>query len=382
MRKNYKNTKFNLLNVVLLIFACSSSLEAETDNANDWIWDWPTIYNSQRDSSHIQNISVGGIIHYHYAIVDSTIGNESDIDVRRFRIGPKMKFLDNFLLSGKVNLQPEGDELYKNLSTINLTFSPFGNEKKDIESKSTTIGKQRIPFTKEFSTSSKKIKTFERSLLVNQLAPNKATGISFREKKNKFDYSLGLYSGDRADEFSNLQEDHLLLGKLKFELNEETNLAIDYLYSMGNQSITSNIQDAYSLSLVWNESYNSGNISTMIDFIYAGGREEQPDASGIVIIPSYKINENLELVGRYQFAKSESEGGLRLQKRYERLVTSISGAHELGDSYHAGYFGVNYFLDGQRLKIMTGVEFSSMKQASEQTNYEAWTLLTGVRMSF
>ncbi|MCP4848757.1 MAG: hypothetical protein GY899_12505 [Verrucomicrobiaceae bacterium] len=101
---------------------------------------------------------------------------------------------------------------------------------------------------------------------------------------------------------------------------------------------------------------------------------------GRVVIPSLKINEKFELVSRYQFTTSNGGGGLRLQKRYERLATSINDSPDRGDSYHAGYFGLNHFLDGNDLKLMVGIEVSSMGQGKDE--YNAWTIMTGVRMAF
>jgi phosphate-selective porin OprO/OprP len=84
-------------------------------------------------------------------------------------------------------------------------------------------------------------------------------------------------------------------------------------------------------------------------------------------------------VGRYQYAASEAEDGVRLQSRYEREAPEL--ASQYGDNYHAVYAGLNYYICDHNLKLMAGVEYATMDQDTGR-NYESVTFMTGVRLYF
>ncbi|MFO1484610.1 MAG: hypothetical protein U1F71_14710 [Verrucomicrobiaceae bacterium] len=94
-------------------------------------------------------------------------------------------------------------------------------------------------------------------------------------------------------------------------------------------------------------------------------------AHGINFQPGLFLTDTLQLVGRYQFAFSERETGLRAQRRYERNVGLGSG-----DRYHAGYVGLNYHIARHRIKLMTGIEYSKMNER------DCWTGSVAFRFFF
>jgi phosphate-selective porin OprO/OprP len=68
-----------------------------------------------------------------------------------------------------------------------------------------------------------------------------------------------------------------------------------------------------------------------------------------------------------------------LQPRYEQEVVH-GGA---GDQYQAVYGGVNYLLYGDRLELMTGVEYSAMHDsARDGGEFNGWTCFASVRVFF
>jgi len=87
----------------------------------------------------------------------------------------------------------------------------------------------------------------------------------------------------------------------------------------------------------------------------------------------------LPAVLRYQFALSEGNNGLQLQKRYEEEVVPTG----FGDPYQAVYAGINDLIFGDRLKLKTGAEYSSMHDAAHNGGeFAGWTYLAGVRVYF
>ncbi|NQX02525.1 hypothetical protein HQ447_17855 [bacterium] len=95
--------------------------------------------------------------------------------------------------------------------------------------------------------------------------------------------------------------------------------------------------------------------------------------------PTYDIiPKTLQLVGRYSYANSDGPLGISGQSRYERKVATNKG---LGDAYHSFYGGAQYFIYGDKLKLMAGIEWATVEN-SQGDSYDGYTLLSGIRFSF
>jgi phosphate-selective porin OprO/OprP len=53
-----------------------------------------------------------------------------------------------------------------------------------------------------------------------------------------------------------------------------------------------------------------------------------------------------------------------------------------GDAYFASYAGLNYYIDGHRLKLMSGVKYSHLDGGPGGGDFNGWTWLAGLRMAF
>ncbi len=114
-------------------------------------------------------------------------------------------------------------------------------------------------------------------------------------------------------------------------------------------------------------------------FFASGGDGTNSDVFGFYIEPTYDIlPKTLQLVGRYSYANSDSPLGVQGQARYERKVAVNKG---LGDSYHALYAGAQYFIYGDKWKLMAGAEWAWLDHRGGHS-YDGVTLLTGVRFAF
>jgi len=51
---------------------------------------------------------------------------------------------------------------------------------------------------------------------------------------------------------------------------------------------------------------------------------------------------------------------------------------KVGNTYTSLYAGINYYLYGNKLKLMNGIEYSKLGGG----DYEGYTFLTGMRLSF
>ena len=271
-----------------------------------------------------------------------------------------------------VDVDPVGGPFYENITLSYLTWSPFGNSLADRKRFQISGGKQKVYFTREFSQTPKVIKTIERSLLVNYHLPQFATAGWVSGTTGEYRYMLGLFSGDKEDEFSRFEDGGLCLLKLSRDFGDDWNTDLDLVFVDNEQEIISGIDWGLSFSVEYNPDYSNGNFYFMADLIATGGGE-QADTYGIILMPVWQLHKNLELVTRLQFASASEPDGLRLQKRYERLAGDFRG-----ENYTAGYAGLNYFLRGHHLKLMGGLEYAKMDQGA----FDGHTWFLGVRTYF
>lgn len=350
-------------------------------NQGDWMESLPMLYTGD-PGSPLQSIKLRGIIHIQSVGVNASQGSQEDFEFRRLRFGFDSRFLDHFMLRGTIDLDVERGRLYRRLAQTYLTYSPFGNEGKNERRLRLVVGKMRSRFSGEWGISARRLKTFERSLLPNQLAPRVGTGFRVEGIEEAFDYAFSALAGERAREFGWYDEGALFLAEVGFSPRPSLRFGFDYLGVTGKQNLTaSRISHAVSISAEYNPRYSEGDFAFLVDALLGLGDRDTPDVAGIVLLTSYQIDESWELVARYQFAHSEEPDGIRLQRRYERLVVP-DVPKQRGERYHAAYFGANYRLYSGRLKWMVGGEYANLDGGSDNAGYDGWTWFTGLRIWF
>lgn len=348
---------------------------AEEKSFLEKLWDLPTLYNNP-DNPFLQKLSIIGRYQGQYAVVDSDQGSFDDWETRRWRVGAEAKVFNDFKLKGEINVDEDFNPLYASLEEAYIAWAIC-------DSFNLTIGKQKPHWSLEWATSSRKILTFERSLLVNQLHPDKSAGISADGAIGKWSYELGVYSADLDEEFGGFDAGQFYLASIGYNaddlcpITDELAIRFDYLYNDGDAG--NNAVAPYSHSFSLNTQAKKGRFGLGTDILYATG-DGVPDVFGVVIMPTYElIEDKLELVTRYQFADSDGADGLRAQSRYERAVPNITDGGR-GDQYHAFYGGLNYYILDHRLKLMTGVEYADLDGGGDGGDYAGWTWVSGIRM--
>ena len=154
----------------------------------------------------------------------------------------------------------------------------------------------------------------------------------------------------------------------------------DYIYN-ADDDINTSVR-GYRHAVATGVYLENGPFSLAADVMYATG---DVDVWGATIMPAiFLIEDKLQLVGRYHFADTDDNDGLILRPRYEQQAPDVPDIR--GDEYHSFYAGLNYYLYTNRIKLMTGLEFASMKDHSSvditAENYRGWTWLSGINMSF
>lgn len=114
--------------------------------------------------------------------------------------------------------------------------------------------------------------------------------------------------------------------------------------------------------------------------------DQQGDFWGVVLMPMYWIKEEkLKLVGRYLHQRSDQADGLKLNSRYVPLAGTRDSTLNLnngrGDNHHGLYLGLNYYLCGEHLKIISGIQRDDLSSEGADV-YEGWTLGTSFRIWF
>lgn len=352
----------------------------------DSIWTLPLIYQNENNPI-IQEFKIKGKYQWRNVEVNSDQGDMELHENRRARLGATMKLLYNVEIQGEVNLidpySAAGEDSfgYHGIDTLFATV-------RITDGLSLSAGKMKPKFTHEYTTDSGELPVLERSLLVEQLMPAKSTGVSIHGESGNWGYEFGVYSGERTDGFSGFNDGLFYHARATYNFSDPDLEDVldrefwhfDYIHNADSDINTSvaGYRDAVATGVY----LENGPFSLAADVMYATG---EVDVWGASIMPAiFLVEDKLQLVGRYHFADTDDNDGLLLRPRYEQLAPNLPSVR--GDEYHSFYVGLNYLLYGNRVKLMTGLEFAAMKDHSSidisAENYRGFTWLSGIDMSF
>lgn len=349
------------------------------------IWKPPKLYADQ-DNPYIQSFSLVGRYHGQYWSVDSEDNRDDGWENRRMYLGFNAKLFQQFTLEVQISINDDFDPLYKSLYDA---FIKWENSADNFE---INVGRLDYVYTgMERSTSSKKIKTMERALLVNQIMPGEVVGIYAKGTSGSLSYQTGLFSGSIEDEFTSFKGGFAALLGFGYAMPlfyDKGTLHLDYLYNNCNEDNNAFKPYEHIVSL-WHQGQR-GPLGIDVDFTMANSVDDSSDVFGLTLLPYYDLahsmllsGDKLQLALRYHYSSSSDEHGLNFNKRYEQKV-----AHGKGDAYNSYYLGLNYFIYQQKLKLMAGVEYFHMAGVADDdsntmdTNkkVDGWSFIFGVRL--
>jgi phosphate-selective porin OprO and OprP len=340
-------------------------------SAYDHLWDALSIYKS--DTGFINEFRIIGRYHGQYHWADGENGAEDDAwENRRMRAGIKVSMLDKTLtLNGEYQWLDLPAQFESEITDLWLEYKPKG------DGLNFRVGKWQPGFGYEYGTSSREILTFERSAFVNSLGISYLPGVRIGGKHGNFTWSATGFSNDNNNEyFGEFDGGWSALVSLGYDAKsafgiDKADFRLDYLHS-DHDSIDNRLKgvdDAVSLNFQGKQGAVGFNSDVIVANTPAG------DAFQLLLMPTYDITKKLQVVSRYVYANGSDTDTLSPLRRYESFV----GAPK-GDSYHSGYLGLNYYLYGHKLKVMGGVEYTSMSGGSSDA--DTLTFLTGVRLFF
>lgn len=368
--------------------AQDKSIEFIEPSTFEKLWSHATLYKDDTNPI-LQEFKLRGRYQGQYWDVDADQGSQSNWEDRRSRFGFDAKLLEK-KIEARVDFQSNDhfDDFYDGLVDAYIRWKP----QKWI---SITAGKTK-PLIAQYDwlESTNTQPTFERSQIFNQLGINRATGFTVEGTTDAWSWRAGIYSNDTPNntggtgsfgdgEFGDLD------GGTSYSLGagydfkhlidlEKADFRLDWLHSEreAGDLVLGKYDDVVTATFWVKEGYAGVVLEA---FSASGGDGNNSDVFGFYIQPTYDIiPKKLQLVGRYSYANSEGPLGVQGQSRYERKVASNKG---LGDSYNAIYGGAQYFIYGDKLKLMAGAEWAWLDN-EKGDSYDGVTLLTGIRFSF
>ena len=368
----------------------NAALEEEANE--DWCERWKKMGTLHKDADHpyIQEWKVFGRLHAQFGYLDGTgsgdgVSYDTD-EIRRFRFGTSAKFLDYWKVSGEAEIfrdgRPAGGDRefdFKHMWHLNVTLDAkkaFGAE--DFDALKFGYGAREINMAHEWNVSSKRIKTVERSAIANKIwAFNSEfanpTGIWVQGKNDPVDWTLGYFSTAQDDYLAPWNEGELIYTNLLFDLGEGEKgeksklrwTAFSQDIDTGDEVLAGGLDWATSVS--WQ--YIDGPFEMVVEGIMGDNGDQsslarEGDFWGAVLMPSYWVEDDLELVGRLQIQNADEPEGIRLNSRYIRRAGAREGigaySNGRGDEHISIYAGVNKLLCGHNHKLMLGVEYDDL----------------------
>ncbi|BDS06689.1 hypothetical protein NT6N_17290 [Oceaniferula spumae] len=374
-----------------------------------WLQSKPGTLYKNSENPIIQEVGIFGRMQYQQAWIDGDAGGDdfwydSEGEFRRLRVGARVKFLQYFELWGNVDMEndtrPSGGDLdieYSNIYEAQLLF----NAQKaftlsNFDKLTFGYGKNKIKISAEGTTSSKKIKTIERSAIANKAFPDNMTGFWMDGTKGKTSFHLGFYSTEASDEVADWHAGEFYLASVTQDITSmmsfeksQAHLAFAYADHAGSADTTVGFDWTASVAL----EVEQGNATVLANVIFGDNRDDASSSRdgsfwGVVLMPTYWITQDrLEAVFRYQYQQASSAEGIRLNSRYVRNagdarqedIASLRNGR--GDEHHSIYLGLNYYFCGDNSKIMAGVEWEDLDSDGNDV-YDGFTYGLAYRMFF
>jgi len=365
-----------ILAAYILIAVGPHAFAQEAESSFDRLWSRAQLVSGDSESV-FQSVALSGRFQVDQTNVDSGDADFSDTDLRRFRFGVKVGFLDDFTFHTEAEFDPQGGNLgYNRLTDTYVAWSPS-------DALELIVGKHGAAFTMDGQTSSKELLAIDRSNLSNNIwfTEEYIPGISVSGEKNKFVYNVGVFSSGEKDRgFGDSNGGEFVLATVGYEFAErfdanEALLRFNFVDNEPNpnNSFTRPLEKIVSI----NFSFEKDRWGVRSDLSTAQGYLGQSDLAGLMVMPFINLSDRLQLVTRYTYLDSDDPNGIRFA-RYEREI-----AGGLGDEYRELYAGLNYFWYGHKLKLQTGLQYADMDdRAADGGSYTGWSWTTGFRLSW
>jgi phosphate-selective porin OprO/OprP len=323
-----------------------------------------------KNAKGLQELWLLGRYHGHYHDTSSDDRSSSGLESRRVRLGFQARMYDRITIHAQAISGSDFEPVYNGFTElwVRWEFDP---------ALQLTVGQQKHRFTHDRNVSSRYMSFMERSMFTNMMGLDYTPAVTLSGRVGKLDYYAGVFTNQAGTEmweaFTELHSGWSALAAVTYDFEHLGGADSVVFYGSllhteakaGSTNLT-RFDDAASAAIIVTE----GPVAIVTE-VTAGFGGARGDAVGLNFQPSVFLTDKLELVSRYQLAGASEAGGLRSQRRYE----SPAGLPN-GDHYQATYLGLNYYLAGHRIKLLTGMEHARMN------GRDAFTLFAGFRMFF
>jgi len=370
-----------------------SAFSVKSHELLDPYWAKTTII---KDENHpyVQEFSLTGLFEGNavWGDVETTNGatttknNVDDITMRRAQLGARMKAFYRTEITGVAELA--GPSRVNGIQTLKARTAISENT-------GVTLGKFRALSTGENNTADADLRTAERSLLSNMIAPADTLGVMFDAKNKNWLYSLGWFSGDFDDMLPGIKNDGFINAGIAYEQTTPTEVGpalqsrwyLNYLHNLDRNNsqvlprpgiTTLNYDQVISTGF----SFQQDRFGFQGDFTLARG---DSNSWGITLMPTYWMMPGaVQLVARYHYADTDQANGL-----FGGFGTGAdpffanNGASLQGDEYHSFYVGADVHLYENRMILRNGFEYSIFLDELDSTaETESLLWQTGAKISF
>ncbi|MGB0370168.1 MAG: hypothetical protein ACPGN3_02370 [Opitutales bacterium] len=338
---------------------------------------------------------------------NETSFNDSSEEIRRLWAGIEGDFLNYFgfkavsQLSNDRHNYPGGARQFghETFRSANITFRAHQAFDTGIFDKLTLgYGRRSGRMADEWQRSATHIHTLERSPFSNKL------WLSDEENGNPLaawakatigthTFDLALFSGTYDDWIGGWDDSTVTYLSWESDYSETTGLDttdvwLSYYYQdgeLGEDRLAKGNEWAFSFVTRWGQ--DDWDFHTTLAYGKNGDQlnpNREGDFWGLVLQPMYWLQaDKQKIVARYQYQASEESEGIRLNSRYARLGATQDDTIDInsgrGDEHHSFYLGYNYYIFGDNLKIISGIEWETLSSNGEDI-YSGWSVGTGLRI--
>jgi hypothetical protein len=262
-----------------------------------------------------------------------------------------------------------------------------------------TAGKFRPPFTLEYTQDAAVRWTRELSPLVAQMVPSSSLGAMLQGQgpAGQWDWKLGWFSGDADEDLPGFRGDGYLLAGIGYSgyarpepgsgrtVSSWHRWHLDYIYNFDGAQSRS-VPMGYEHMVATGMQMSAGRFDLMGDFLFAHG--DSSTAWGGTISAGYWLMEDaLRLVGRFDYARSNDEGGIVAGWGVPGSGSDILQPFSAPITYagmelYSIYSGLDLFLYGQNVILSSGLEIRSLNDVVDGDDIDSLIWQTGGRLAF
>jgi len=328
-------------------------------------------------------------------------------EIRRFWVGAQGDFLNVFSFKAVSQISsdrhnfPAGKREFghETFRSANVTFRAHDAfNLSDFDTLTLGYGRRSGRMADEWQRSATHINALERSAFSNKIWLSDAQkgnplAVWGKSRIGQSTIDLALFSGTYSDWIGGWEDSLTYFVSYERDFSQATGLDTTDLwfsaYYQDSESeedkLAKGIEHAFAFVSRW--ANGPWALHTTLGIGDNGSQSNSEQAGGFwgaVIMPMYWfVEEEQKLVFRYQYQSSEKAQGIQMNNRYARMAaaedTQININSSRGDEHHSLYLGYNYYLYGENLKLVSGIQWDELSSEGNVC-FRGWTVGAGIRI--